>query len=201
MTPRRWHGQPSRLGIVVVVALMVGSSWPRAQTAGEERQAGNDVYRIGVEDTLQLFVWQDSSLNLQLSVRPDGKVTVPLVGDVEASGKTTDELSAAIREELRRFIKDPVVTVVVLEINHMKVYVLGEVGNQGELVLRRPTRFLQVLAMAGGFTEFADRSRVLLIRTEDGKERRFELDYKKIVNGQRPADNVFVRPGDTIVVN
>lgn len=188
-------------GAALVVSLALSAVAIAANEEADPPATGTKVYRIGVEDELQLFVWQDSSLNLQLSVRPDGMITVPLVGDIEAEGRTTDELATQIGEALRRYIKDPVVTVVVLEINHMKVYVLGEVGNQGELVLRRPTRFLQVLAMAGGLTEFADRSKILVIRERDGEERRFEIDYKKIVGGQRPEDNVLMQPGDTIVVN
>jgi len=136
-----------------------------------------------------------------VTVRPDGKIGFPLIGDVQAAGKSPRELDAEVTSALARFIKEPVVAVLVEEINHFKVFVLGEVHTQGQLVLRQPTRLLQALALAGGLTQYADKSNVVLVRTEDGRESRMRVDYRKLVTGDRPESNYDLKPGDTIIVN
>jgi len=155
---------------------------------------------IGLEDELEIRVWQEPELSLSVTVRPDGKITVPLVGDVAALGRTPTELGKEVSASLGRFVKDPVVTVIVKKINHYKVYVLGEVGAQGELQLSRPTRLLQALAQAGGLSQYADKSAITVLRYEGEKEVRIRVDYRKIFNGSDPESNVILLPGDTILV-
>lgn len=155
---------------------------------------------IGLEDELEIRVWQEPELSLSVTVRPDGKITVPLVGDVAALGRTPTELGKEVSASLARFVKDPVVTVIVKKINHYKVYVLGEVGAQGELQLSRPTRLLQALAQAGGLSQYADKSAITVLRYEGEKEVRIRVDYRKIFNGSDPESNVILLPGDTILV-
>jgi polysaccharide export outer membrane protein len=184
--------------IVIGQLLWFGGTAVLAQEL--ERPETSD-YIIGVEDVLGVSVWQEEELSLSVNVRPDGKVTFPLVGDVVAAGRTPSILAEELTESLKRYIKDPVVTVIVEEINHFKVFVLGEVNTQGVLQLRGRTRLLEALALAGGLTEFADKSNIVLVRYETGKERRRKIDYRKVVNGGRPELNVYLKPGDTIIVN
>lgn len=178
---------------VVLAAGIVQAQDPASQAAGE--------YVIGVEDVLSISVWREPELASSVGVRPDGKITFPLVGDVQAEGRTPQQLTADITEALRTFIKEPVVTVIVDEINSFKVYVLGEVTTQGELLLRRKTRFLEALALAGGLTNFADKSKIILIRYEDGRDTRLRIDYQQVVKGDGSSSNFYLKPGDTIIVN
>lgn len=158
-------------------------------------------YTIGVEDQLQVLVWKEPELSLTVAVRPDGKITVPLIGDVQAAGRSSEQLAAEIKTALTEFVNSPVVTVIVGQINNFKVYVLGEVGSQGVLQLKSRTRLLQALAQMGGLSEFADKSNVILIREVNGAEVRIPIDYRKLVKGVPEAENIFVEPGDTILVN
>jgi len=169
-----------------------------AQTAAPD---GPTEFVLGIEDRLSVSVWKEPDLTKAVAIRPDGKITFPLVGDVQAAGRTSRQLTEDLTKALGRYIKEPVVTVVVEEINSFKVFVLGEVTIQGALNLRRRTRLLEAIALAGGMSKFADKSNVLLLRFEDGKENRTKIDYRKVVSGERPELNVYLKPGDTIIVN
>jgi polysaccharide export outer membrane protein len=160
-----------------------------------------DEYQLGVEDKVTISVWKEPEFTKTLAIRPDGKITFPLVGDLQAAGRTARQLTDDVAKQLARFIKEPVVTVVVEEINNYKVFVLGEVATQGALNLRRRTRLLEAIAIAGGMSQYADKSNVVLLRFDDGKETRTRIDYRKLVSGERPELNVFLKPGDTIIVN
>ena len=163
--------------------------------------AAFEEYSLGVEDKLSISVWKELDMTKTVAIRPDGKITFPLVGDVQAAGRTARQLTDDLTKLLGRFIKEPVVTVVVEEINNFKVFVLGEVATQGVLSLRRRTRLLEAIALAGGLSKFADKSDILLMRFEDGQETRTKIDYRKVVSGERPEFNVYLKPGDTIIVN
>ena len=168
---------------------------------GEEPPAAEE-FVLGIEDKLSISVWKEPDLSIKsLSIRPDGKITFPLVGDAQAAGRTPRQLTQDLTKILGRFIKEPVVTVAVEEINNFKVFVLGEVGLQGALTLRRRTRLLEAIALSGGMTKFADKSNLLLLRFDDGKETRTRIDYRKVVSGEKPELNVYLKPGDTIIVN
>ena len=156
---------------------------------------------LGVEDKLSISVWKEPDLSKTVTIRPDGKITFPLVGDVQAAGRSARQLTEDLTKLLGRFIKEPVVTVVVEEINNFKVFVLGEVTIQGALNLKRRTRLLEAIALAGGLSKFADKSNVLLLRFEDGHETRTRVDYRKVVSGEKPELNLDLKPGDTIIVN
>jgi polysaccharide export outer membrane protein len=158
-------------------------------------------YVIGVEDVLDIVVWREEDTTLEVIVRPDGKITVPLVGDVQAAGRTASEIADQLTESLSRYIKEPLVAVIVSEINSFRVYVIGEVNSQGVLELRQRTRLLQALALAKGLTEFANKSDIVLIREENGRIERMRFDYKKLVKDENASDNIYVKPGDTIIVN
>lgn len=158
-------------------------------------------YVLGVEDRLTIFVWREPDLTRMVTIRPDGKVTVPTVGEIQAAGRSPAQLGEDIAKALARFIKEPVVSVIVEEINNFKVSMLGEVASQGVLVLKRKTRLLEAIALSGGLTQFADKSNIVVVREEDGTEVRSRIDYRKILNGEHPEYNIWLRPGDTIIFN
>lgn len=170
-----------------------------AAVAPPEAETGE--YILGVEDRLTISVWREADLTRTVIVRPDGKLTFPLVGDIQAAGRTASQLDAQITAALAQFIREPVVTVIVEEINNFKIYMIGEVARQGEVILRRRTRLLQAIALAGGLTPFADKSKVTVIREENGREVRINVDYRRVASGERPESNIFLKPGDTIVAN
>jgi len=185
----------------IAIALTLAVASLGATLAQEHPAPAGEEYVLGVEDKLSISVWKEPDLNKTVTVRPDGKITFPLVGDVQAAGRTARQLTDDVAKALTRFIKEPVVTVVVEEINNFKVFVLGEVTTQGALTLRRRTRLVEAIALAGGMTQYADKSNVLLMRFEDGKEIRTRIDYRKVVSGERPESNVYLKPGDTVIVN
>lgn len=189
--------------IHIATALMAGFILLASPLRAQESSApsGSEDYVLGVEDKLSISVWKELDLSKTLSVRPDGKITFPLVGDIQAAGRTAKQLTDDVAKALALYIKEPVVTVSVEEINNFKVFVLGEVATQGALTLRRRTRLLEAIALAGGMTQYADKSNVVLMRYDGGKEARTRIDYRKVVSGERPELNVFLKPGDTIIVN
>ena len=186
--------QGSKGARVLAALLLAGLATARVHAQAKEAEPVAD-FVIGVEDRLAISVWKEPDLSRTVGVRPDGKITFPLVGDIQASGRTTKELDAEMTTALSRFIKEPVVTVLVEEINHFKVFVLGEVHTQGQLLLRQPTRLLQALALAGGLTQYADKSNVVVVREEDGRETRMRVDYKKLAGGEKPELNYYLKPG------
>jgi polysaccharide export outer membrane protein len=159
-------------------------------------------YVIGESDFLRLTVWNNPRLSLEsVIVRPDGKISLPLLDDIHASGLTAHELKAVITERLSEFVSDPEVTVVVLQVNSKSVYVLGEVARQGPVSLRQNMRVVDVLSHAGGFSAFADKDNILIIRgTDEGAPKEFRFNYDTFVDGTDLAQDVLLLPGDKIVV-
>jgi polysaccharide biosynthesis/export protein len=162
--------------------------------------ASSDQYVIGPEDVLYINVWREETLTRTILVRADGKISMPLIDEVQASGLTPLQLKQNIAEKLKQFIDNPNVSVVVTEANSFKVYVTGEVRTPGVYRLRSETSLLQIIPMAGGFTEWANQKKITIIRKEGGKEKRITANYKKILEGDDPKSNVVLKPGDTIVV-
>ena len=163
-------------------------------------QVGIDeaTYIIGPEDILYIHVWREDQLTRTVPVRMDGKITLPLVNDVQAAGMTPLQLKESLTARFKDFFDSPDVSVVVMEANSYKVYVSGEVKTPGVYRLRTETTILEIVPMAGGFTEWADRGSIMIIRKEGGKEKRMEVDYKRIVKGKDP--NIALKAGDVIVV-
>jgi len=159
-------------------------------------------YVIGESDVLRVTVWNHPQLTLDsVMVRPDGKISMPLLDDVQASGLTAHELKAVISERLAEFVTDPEVTVVVMQVNSKHVYVLGEVKREGPVLLRSDMRVVDVIAVAGGFSAFADRNHILVIRGQpDGSPQEFRFNYNTFVDGTDLAQDVLLLPGDKIVV-
>ena len=162
---------------------------------------GSDTdYIIGVEDVLTIAVWGETGLSANVFVRPDGKITFPLVNDIRVAGLTPNEVREALGERLANFIRDPNVTVIVDEINSFRVYVLGEVALQGELNFNRPVRVLQAISIAGGFSQFSKKE-IIILRQQEGGETRISINYKRLMSGEASESNLFLQPGDTLLVN
>ena len=165
-----------------------------------EGVADLDHYVIGPEDLLSIHVWKEDALSRTVPVRMDGNISLPLIHEIKAAGLTPLQLEAAITERLKGFYENPNVSVTVMEANSFKVYVSGEVMKPGVYRLREETTILQIIPMAGGFTDWAKRKKILVIRKENGKESRFTVDYKKAMKGDDPNSNVVLKSGDTIIV-
>lgn len=157
-------------------------------------------YTIGPDDILSIVFWRDKDMSADVVVRPDGRITLPLVSDVQAGGLTPELLRDRIREQAAKFIEDPNVTVVVKQINSRRVYVTGQVGKPGAYPLSNPTTVLQLLSMAGGVSEFADYKKIVVMRTEDGKQRALKFNYRDVTRGKNLQQNILLKPGDTVVV-
>jgi polysaccharide export outer membrane protein len=162
-------------------------------------RAPQSEYVIGREDVIDVQVWKDPTLSAKVPVRPDGKISLPMVGEVTAEGRTAPELEREIVERLKPMVESPVVGVMVAEVNAARVYVLGEVAHPGAFHVRGPTNVIQALALAGGTTEFANSRAVVVIRAgKDGAERRFKVDTRDVLAGNARA--IALEPGDTVFV-
>ncbi len=157
-------------------------------------------YVIGPEDILDIYVWKETEFSRRVPVRLDGKISMPLVGEIQAVGLTPLKLELELIEKLKTYVEIPHVTVTVLEANSFKVYISGQVVKPGGYTLRSETNILQFIPMAGGFTEWANQRKILLIRKEGGREKRLFINYKKIVSGDDLSQNIVLKPGDTIIV-
>ena len=181
-------------------------AWPVAMLAAESAPLPTEAplsedYVIGVEDVLFVSVWKNPDLSREVPVRPDGKITLPLIDDIKAVGLRPAELKEILTGRWKAYITAPEVSVIVTQVNSLKVYMVGEIPKPGVLVLKGPTRLLQAISQVGGFTQFADRSRIIVLRSgPDGGESRLEFNYKKIISGDRPGENIFLKPGDTVIV-
>ena len=164
-----------------------------------EGVADRDHYVIGCEDVLNIHVWKEEALSRTLPVRMDGNISLPLIREIKAAGLTPLQLEALITEGLKRFYENPTVSVTVMEANSFKVYVSGQVKTPGVYKLRSETTILQIIPMAGGFTDWAKQKKILVIRKENGKESRITVNYKKAMKGN-PGSNLVLRAGDNIIV-
>jgi polysaccharide export outer membrane protein len=154
---------------------------------------------IGADDTLHISVWKEPDLSATLPVRPDGKISLPLLNDVPAAGLTPMQLAASITEKLKKYIADPRVTVVVTAMNSRRIFVTGEVVHSGAIPLLPNMTVLQALSSAG-FTQFANVKGIYLLRTENGRQVKLPFNYKEVVKGNHPEQNIMLKPGDTVVV-
>ncbi|MGD0842202.1 MAG: polysaccharide biosynthesis/export family protein [Candidatus Acidiferrales bacterium] len=169
-------------------------------SAAPPAAAADSSYVIGPDDVLDISVWKEPDLSRSLPVRPDGKISLPLVSDVQAAGKTPSELAATLTTLLKAYVNDPQVTVIVTQINSRRVYVVGEVARPGAFPLLPDMTVLQALASAGGFTPFANTKKIHIVRTVNGHETQFPFDYHEVLKGSKPAENIQLLAGDEIVV-
>jgi polysaccharide export outer membrane protein len=157
-------------------------------------------YMIGAQDVLEISVWKEPELSHVVPVRPDGKISLPLLNDMQAAGLTPLELTGRITAGLSKFMTNPQVTVMVSQINSQRIYILGEVGRPGAFPLLPGMTLLQAISDAGGPTPFAHSKKIYLLRERGGKQEKIFFNYKEVLDGKRPEQNVDLRAGDTIVV-
>lgn len=174
----------------------VGEESPQARTAGNTE---SDSYIIGAEDVLEISVWQEPNVSRSVPVRPDGKISIPLVNDIQAAGLTPMQLAASVTQKLERFLNKPQVTVTVMAINSQKIFVVGEVNRPGPLPLLPRMTVLQAISTAGGVTQFADQKHAYVMRHEGEKDSTYPLSYRDLLHGGMRG-NIVLKSGDTIVV-
>jgi len=173
---------------------------PVAQAPAKTPATQDPNYIIGAQDVLDISVWKEPELTRSVPVRPDGKISIPLLNDVQAAGLTPTQLAMRITSDLKKFVTNPQVTIIVTQINSQRIYILGEVSRAGAYPLLPQMTMLQALSSAGGFTQFANLKKIYMFRMENGKQVKYPFNYKDVVNGKRPDENVVLRAGDTIVV-
>lgn len=198
VTKRHRGAWPSLVSVLGVLGMMLAVAM-NAYAAPSSAKNGGD-YQIGPEDILDISVWREKDLQREVIVRPDGWLTFPLVGNVEAAGRTPQQLENEIRLRLRKFIPDPVVTVSVKKIQGLKIFVTGRVGKPGEYMVGRYVDVLQALTLAGGLTPFAKEDKIKILRKQGGKEVVISFDYSEVKKGKRLEQNITLRSGDVIVV-
>src|SRR5947209_804182 len=200
----------TRRAVLMLLAAMVAPAMPAqnappqndkpaaAGPAAPASQTPSD-YVIGADDQLHISVWKEPDLTETLPVRPDGKISMPLLNDVVAAGLTPSQLASSITERLKKYIADPHVTVIVTAMNSRRVFVSGEVLHTGAITLLPHMTVLQALSSAG-FTPFANVKGIYLLRTVNGRQQKIAFNYKEVVKGRRQEENIELRTGDTIVV-
>jgi polysaccharide biosynthesis/export protein len=157
-------------------------------------------YVIGPEDVLGVLFWRDTDMTGDVTVRPDGKITLPLIGDIQAAGLPPDALRDLVQKGAEKFINDANVTVVVRQINSRKVFITGEVATPGAYPIIGPRTVMQIIALAGGLNEYADAKSITVMRTENGATKSFKFNYRDVSRGKGLEQNILLQPGDTIVV-
>ena len=187
--------------LAVLAALVSGYE---AVARAQDRSVTSDQranYVIGPDDVLSVLFWRDKDMTADVVVRPDGKISLPLINDIQAGGLTPSELCEAVKAVARRYVEDPSVTVVVKQINSRKLFITGQVEKPGPYPMSGPTTVLQLIATAGGLKEFTDGKRILIMRTDKaGKQTSYVFNYRQVTEGKNLEQNIELRPGDTVVV-
>jgi polysaccharide export outer membrane protein len=171
---------------------------PEAAKPDTSKSAMTDNYVIGASDMLSVTVFKEPTLSGSLLVRPDGMISMPLLGDVMASGKTPLQLAAEVTVKLKKYVQDPNVTVVLSQMNSKKVYLMGEIGKPGPIEMTPGMTLLQAIATGGGLTQYANSKKIYILRTVDGKPQKIPVQYKLALKGDG-SFNLILNPGDTIV--
>ena len=191
---------------LLLLASCATSDIPSIKTLGKyyedktTAQQSTESYTIGSGDVLAIDVWREQALSKQVTVRLDGKISLPLIEDIQTAGLTCEELKDVIEEKYKDFVEVPEVSVTLLKSGSGKIYMLGKVGSPGEHPLEKKMTVLQAISAAGGLGPWADTSDIRLIRKIDGVERHFRIDYDAILSGKDVSQNVVLEPGDTIFV-
>ena len=176
---------------------------PAAATAAAPRPSDPVVpagYVIGTDDVLSIVYWKDKDMSADAKVRPDGRIALPLINEVQAAGLTPEQLHAKLTEESKKYMEDANITVVVREINSRKAFITGEVNKPGPYQLTSPTTVLQLISLAGGLREYADAKKIVIMRTENGRQISLPFNYKEVAAGKKLEQNIQLQPGDTVVV-
>jgi polysaccharide export outer membrane protein len=193
------------LASVVATSATSGAATAEAQSAAvppppQFTESDPSSYRVGPEDVLEISVWREDALKKEVLVRPDGGLSYPLIGDVQAAGKTVNEIRAEVAKRLEKFIPEPAVSVTVLKVGSQRVYVLGKVTKPGEFAVGRYVDVLQALSMAGGLTQFAESNEIRVMRREGDRQIVLPFEYARVIRGQKLEQNIQLRGGDVVVV-
>ena len=174
---------------------------PAKATVPDTQTSAQGPYTIGPGDVLQINVYHETEASVpSVAVRSDGVISVPLVKEVSAGGLTPKQLEAVLTEKLSKYIRDADVTVIVKEVHSEKVFLIGGVRKEGAVVMSGPMTVLQAISASGGFTDYAKRKKIYILRQEGDKQTRLPFDYDAVIKGTRPEANIVLRPGDTVVV-
>jgi len=195
------------MGALMTLILLTNTAYPQADNETLPKKEGqteialdSGSYVIGPEDVLYIHVWKEPTLTVTVPVRSDGKISLPLIDEIQAAGLSALQVKGIVTQRLKEYLDDPIVTVTVKEGNSHKVYVSGSVKLPGAYKISAEATLLQIIPMAGGFTEWAKQKKILIIRKENGGEKRIIVNYKKIMDGKDPGSNIILKPGDTIIV-
>jgi len=186
-------------GISVLICALFSPAFAAQATKTQADSPPVTGYVIGADDVLTVTFWRDQ-ISADVVVRPDGRISLPLLNDVQAAGYTPEALARSVEEMASKYINEPSAVVIVKEIRSRKVFVLGEVGTPGMVPLTASMNLLQLIAIAGGLLEHANEKNIIVIRTENGQEKRLKFNYKDVVNGKNVKQNIQLQPGDTVVV-
>ncbi len=194
----------SRVLSVVALSVVLWAQPAFAQQPANAKLAAKDPnleeYRIGPEDLLGISVWKNEAMSRVVSVRPDGMISLPLLDDVKAAGLTPMQLRDLLAHKLAEYVPSPSVSVIVNEVRSFKVSVIGEVVRPARYELKSRTTVLDVLAMAGGFNQFAARTRIVILRQDGTKRNRINFNYNRVMSGDGDEESLYLRPGDIILV-
>jgi polysaccharide export outer membrane protein len=193
----------TRAGLPALLVLLLAGCAARSLSPppADPDPMARDIYRIGVTDILRVAVWRNDELSVDVPVRPDGKISVPLLDDIQAEGLEPTELKEVLTREFAEYVTAPNVTVIVLQMNSRFISVLGGVNHEGRVPLTRNLRVMEALAASNGFTTFADKGDIRIVRRRpDGTEVEYRFDYDAYIKGNAPGTNIVLANGDTIIV-
>ncbi len=193
------------LGLLAVLLMVVVAPWAAFAQGDQRREVSEGVsdspaYVIQSNDLLEIVVWGEPDISRTVLVRPDGRISLPLVQDLQASELTPVELKEQMENRLKEYVDSPNVTVIIQAIQSYKVYVIGKIQNPGGIVVEKPITVLQALTLAGGFQEYADESDISIVRTIGRKHLVFEFHYNDVIKGKKAEENILLRSGDVVVV-
>ncbi|MEN8258470.1 MAG: polysaccharide biosynthesis/export family protein [Thermodesulfobacteriota bacterium] len=191
------------LGMILGTIFQLYGNIPASQAAPSSKQQGQPIhqeYLVGIGDVLEISVWHEPDISTDVFVRLDGRISLPLVGDVLAEGLSPEALAQTISQKISEFISDPSVTVTLKASRSRMYYALGQIAKPGEYSLSTPVSIIQAIARAGGFAEWAKKDKVIVVRRHAGKEKIISFDYDKFVGGKNLGQNLSLQPGDTLIV-
>ena len=188
--------EPQSAGAAAPAATAKPAGAP-ALPAGVTAPAG---YVIGPDDQLAIVYWREKDMSADVVVRPDGMISLPLLNDIKASGLTPEQLRAAITQGASKFVEEPTVSVVVKAINSRRVFITGMVAKPGPYPLGGPTTVLQLISTAGGLAEYANKKKIVVVRKENGREITLPFNYEDVMKGKKMAQNIELKPGDSVIV-
>lgn len=196
-----WKRRSTFFSLIFIMSLAAGIvAFGQQKVGGNDPASKDPTYRIQPNDTLEIFVWKEPDLTRKVLVRPDGKISFPLVQDLHAAGSSPGELKKEIEVKLKEYLTSPNVTVIVDNIQSYKVFVVGKVQKPGSILTEKPITVLQALSLAGGFQDYAKQADITVLRSQAGQNYVLPFDYRQVTKGRRPEENIVLNSGDVVVV-